>query len=189
MEYLQVDDDIHLESIKTSFAPIIFSAVEENRNFLEKWLPFVDQTRNLSDTESFIDSILNMLPKERDDVYTIWYKGEFAGLIAYKDTDHINCKTELGYWMIEKMQGKGIMTKSVSKLMDFAFRNLNINRIQIKVAKGNYKSSAIPRRLNFQFEGIERSGEKHRNRFLDLETYSFLKDEWVESIKERTSYK
>jgi ribosomal-protein-serine acetyltransferase len=185
MEYLQVDDDIHLETVKLSLAPIIFSAIESNRTFLKKWLPFIDQTRKISDTEDFINSVLDKPFKQRDNVYAIWYKGEFAGLIAYKDTDRMNCKTELGYWMIEKFQGKGIMTKSVSKLIDFAFRNLNMNRIQIKVATGNFKSAAIPKRLNFQFEGIERHGEKHFNNFLNLEVYSFLKDDWVDSIKRK----
>jgi ribosomal-protein-serine acetyltransferase len=183
MEYLQVDDNIHLERIKQILATVIFSAIEENRSFLRKWLPFIDQTRKVSDTEGFIRSVLDKPFAERDEVYTIWYKGEFVGLIAYKDTDRFNCKTELGYWMVEKFQGNGIMTKAASKLIDFAFRNLNMNRVQIKVAVGNLKSSGIPKRLNFQFEGIERDGEKHYNRFLNLEVYSFLKKDWIESIK------
>ncbi|MFH0999692.1 MAG: GNAT family N-acetyltransferase, partial [Bacteroidota bacterium] len=148
MEYLQVDDHIHLERIKHSLAMVIFSAIDSNRSYLRKWLPFVDQTRKLADTEIFIKTAIAKPASERDDIYSIWYKGEFAGLIAYKDSDRINCKTEIGYWLIEKHQGKGIMTKATSKLVDFAFRNLNMNRVQIKVAVGNQKSSAIPKRLN-----------------------------------------
>ncbi|NQU84306.1 MAG: GNAT family N-acetyltransferase [Mariniphaga sp.] len=182
MEYLRIDDHLQLERIKLSYAEIIFEAINKNRTFLKKWLPFVDQTRKVSDTEDFIKSVLNIPLTKRDEIYSIWYKGEFAGLIAYKETDHLNCKTELGYWLIESFQGKGIMTKSVSKLVDFAFRNLNLNRVQIKVAVGNEKSSAIAKRLNFQFEGIERDGEKHHNKFLNLEVYSFLKKEWIEMI-------
>jgi ribosomal-protein-serine acetyltransferase len=184
MEYLHVDDTIQLESIQLHYADTIFKAIDRNRSFLRKWLPFVDQTSNVSDTRAFIHSVTGTSSDERDDVYMIWFKGEFAGLIGYKDTDYVNAKTELGYWLIDKFQGKGIMVRSVQKLMDFAFHSLHMNRIQIKVAVGNSSSSAIPKRLNFHFEGIEREGEKHRNRYLDLEVYSFLKKEWMTPIQE-----
>jgi ribosomal-protein-serine acetyltransferase len=36
----------------------------------------------------------------------------------------------------------------------------------------------IPKRIGFKFEGIERCGEKHDNRFIDLEVYSLLRKEW-----------
>lgn len=178
MENLNIDDNLHLERISTSMAPVIFGAIDANRQFLRKWLPFVDRTQRISDTEDFIRSIDEEQPAYRNEVYAIWYKWEFAGLIAYKDTDRANCKTELGYWMIENLQGKGIMTRSVLKLIELAFRKMNINRIQIKVALGNKKSAAIAKRLNFRLEGIERDGEKHHNRFRDLEVYSLLKKEW-----------
>ena len=181
MEYLRIEDSLYLERIKPSLAPVIFGAIDANRESLRRWLPFVDQTQNVRDTETFINSVVEKSPADYNEVYSIWYREEFAGLIAYKDTDRINRKTELGYWIVEKFRGKGIMTKSVIKLIDFAFRKLNINRIQIKVAVGNLKSSAIPKRLNFTLEGIERDGEKHHNRFLDLEVYSLLKKEWAAS--------
>jgi ribosomal-protein-serine acetyltransferase len=183
MEYLPIDDTIQLESIQLIYADTIFSAIDQNRSFLRKWLPFVDQTSNVSDTRAFIQSVIKKPSGERDEVYLIWFKGEFAGLIGFKDTDCINTKTELGYWLIEKFQGRGIMIRSVKKLMDFAFRNLSMNRIQIKVAIGNSASSAIPKKLNFCFEGIEREGEKHKNKYLNLEVYSCLKKEWAEAIR------
>ena len=81
----------------------------------------------------------------------------------------------MGYWLSEKMQGKGIITKWVKKLIRYAFQKLRLNRIQIKIAVGNSKSAAIPKRLGFILEGVERAGEKHNQKFLDLEIYSILK--------------
>jgi len=183
MEYLHIDDNLFLERIKLSYAGIIFEAIDSNREFLGKWLPFADQTKKVTDTQTFIKSVLDKPENQREDVYCIWFKNEFAGLIGFKDTDRVNCKTELGYWMVEKFQGKGIATKAVSKLVNFAFGKMKINRVQIKVAVGNTKSAAIPKRLNFKFEGIEREGEKHFNQFFNLEVYSCLKKEWADLLK------
>lgn len=181
MGNISVNKNIRLETAKISMAPEIFASIDRDREYLKKWLPFVEMTCLVSDTEIFLKSIINQKGKKEDEIYTIWYKEEFAGLIAFKDTDWVNHKTELGYWLAEKMQGKGIVTASINKLIAFAFQKLKLNRIQIKVAVGNTKSSAIPKRLGFQFEGIERGSEFHKNKYHDLEIYSLLKKDWIES--------
>jgi ribosomal-protein-serine acetyltransferase len=182
MEYLLVKDTIHLELLKNDHARQIFDAIDQNRSFLRIWLPFVDYTRKRSDTELFIKQMTKNLKKNQDYIYTIWVQGIFAGLVGFKDTDPVNNKTEIGYWLVESMQGKGIITLSVKKLVDFAFRNLDRNRIQIKVARGNEKSAAIPKRIGFLLEGIERNGERSGNQYHDLEVYSMLKNEWIERL-------
>jgi ribosomal-protein-serine acetyltransferase len=110
----------------------------------------------------------------RDFIYVVWYKEVFAGLIGFKDTDWVNRKTEIGYWLAEKMQHKGIITACVATLVDYAFRKLKMHRIQIKVAENNQKSEAIPQKLHFTLEGIERAGELHGDKFLNLKVYSLL---------------
>jgi len=167
-----------LEQIRYTHAFQIFQAIDQNRNFLSKWLPFVEQTHTQEDTESFIRSILAKSGDEREDVFVIWYQNHFAGLIGLKDTDRQNLKTEIGYWLVEKMTGKGIMKHTVEALISYVFMTTKINRIQIKCGVGNEKSAAIPKRLGFHFEGIERAGEKHEDCFIDLEVYSLLRKEW-----------
>jgi ribosomal-protein-serine acetyltransferase len=183
MEYLMVNDHIHLQQLRIAHAGIIFETIDRDRNYLRRWLPFVDQTRKPEDTRDFIKQLQQNL--RNDYVYTIWYKGDFAGLAGYKDSDPVNQRTEIGYWLAENMQGKGIMIQTIKKLVDFAFRNLNRNRVQIKVAVGNHKSSAIPKKLGFVFEGTEREGEFHSDRFYDLELFSLLKKEWYADLSRK----
>jgi len=183
MNRLDVDNEIYLEAIKIPLAKVIFSAIDRDRKYLSTWLPFVNQTKKKADTVLFLKSMTDEENKGENAVFAIFYRNEFAGLISLKDIDYINKKTEMGYWIAEKMQGKGIVTRSVRKLIDHSFRTLNLNRIQIKVAVGNKKSAAIPQKLGFRFEGIEHDGEFHSNKFLNLEVYSFLKKDWIETIK------
>ncbi len=182
MEKLTIDDDQFLERMSLSHVGAIFSAIDQNRKFLRKWLPFVDFTVKSADTEKFVRSILEKPATIRDEVYVIWYKFEFAGLIGFKDVDRINDKIEIGYWLTEKMTGKGIATSATRKMVNLAFRNMDMNRVQIRCGVGNHKSSAIPRRLGFTFEGIERSGERHNHIYIDLEVFSLLKREWAETL-------
>ena len=112
-------------------------------------------------------------------MFIIKYQGKFAGLIGFKGTDKINKRTEIGYWLSKFFQKKGIITQSLQVLCKFAFEEMDMNRIQIKVATGNIPSKKIPQRLNFKFEGIEREGEKMADgSFVDLEVYSLLRSEF-----------
>ena len=114
-----------------------------------------------------------------DKQFSIYYKEQFVGLVGYKDTDNLNKKLEIGYWLSQYAQGKGIMMQSVEKLIEFAFQEMDMNRIQIKVAVGNRKSRRIPEKLGFQSEGIERDGELLVDGvYTDIIVYSLLKREY-----------
>lgn len=178
VKIIRVTESILLKLIEISDAEDIFKTIDSQREYLGKWLPFVCFTREIDDTRKYIRSILDSPMESREYVFVIHYNGEFAGLIGFKGTDRQNRKTEIGYWLSEHFQKKGIVTESVKALARFACDDLDINRIQIKCAVGNIPSRNIPRRLGFKLEGVERDGELLTGgRFTDLEVYSKLKNE------------
>jgi ribosomal-protein-serine acetyltransferase len=174
-----VSESLKLKLLRQESAGIIFEAIDLNRHNLRTWLPFIDNTWKVEDTEIFIKSIIRATGPKHDVAYEIWYNDIFAGLIAIKEIDQWNKRAELGYWLIPRFVGQGIMTSCCKAILDFAFSKLGLNRIQIKAGIGNARSSRIPERLGFKFEGIERAGEKFQNHYKDLEVYSLLKNEWL----------
>jgi ribosomal-protein-serine acetyltransferase len=175
---IKIDTETELKQVGKTDSADIFKTIVSQREYLGKWLPFVEFTKEISDTEKFVDSIVNAPEDRFEYVFVIKKKNEFVGLIGFKDTDKLNKKTEIGYWLSQQHQKQGIMTKSVDKLCEFAFNQQGINRIQIKCAVGNKLSINIPQRLGFKFEGIERQGELLTgNVFTDLEIYSKLKND------------
>ncbi len=178
MQSIVVSNEILLEQIRINDAETIFRAIDQNRSHLGRWLPFVEITKEIKDSESFINKIIAVRDETFNEVYTIWYKGDFAGIIGFNNTDRVNEKTEIGYWLISEMTGKGIITRSCRLLIQLAFEKMGMNRITIRCAIGNIPSAKIPSGLNFTFEGIERNGERHKDQFLDLKVFSLLKWEF-----------
>lgn len=178
---LEINYSTKLKILEMDDTRTIFQAIDQNRVHLRKWLPFVDMTRTEKDSLSFVKSIVDDVER-RQEVFTILYNNEFCGLLGLKDIDFLNRKTEIGYWLVEKMTGKGIITRCVEKIVEFVFQNLEMNRVQIRCGVGNLKSSAIPKRLGFTFEGVEREGERHHLNYIDLEVYSLLKKEWKKNL-------
>jgi ribosomal-protein-serine acetyltransferase len=176
---INLTDCLLLKQIEISDAEEIFETVNSQRIYLRKWLPFIDSIKVIKDEEDFINSVNSVSADNREFIFVIHYNQKFAGLIGFKNTDKLNKKTEIGYWLSEPYQKKGIITKSVKALTDFAFNELGLNRIQIKCAAGNTPSSNIPKRLEYHFEGIEREGEFSSDGiFTDVEVYSLLKREY-----------
>lgn len=178
MRKIKVDDELVLKAISLASSRTIFDSINSSRSHLRKWLPFIDQTKSVNDTRSFIKSVLNSNCLKKDLLFEIWHQAEFAGLIALKEIDYANLKLEIGYWLDEGKTGKGIMLRSCQSLISYSFNELNMNRISIKVAIGNEKSTAIPIALDFYQEGIERKGELINNCFNDLLVFSMLKKDW-----------
>ena len=174
---IDVGDNIVLKQIELSDAEEIFQIIDSQRDYLGEWLSFA-KSAQLSDTEGFVKSVVNAPKNIFEYAFTIRKSDEFVGIIRFRHTDRLNKKTEIGYWLSEKHQEQGIVTKSVQKLCEFAFSNMDINRIQIKCAVNNLASIKIPIRLGFIFEGIERQGELlYGNVFTDVVVYSKLKSD------------
>jgi ribosomal-protein-serine acetyltransferase len=70
------------------------------------------------------------------------------------------------------------MTASVRRLINYGFGDLNLNRIEIRVAVGNQPSQAICDRLGLKEEGILRQAEWLYDHFVDLRVNSVLRSEW-----------
>jgi len=175
MRKIKVDDEILLKEIGLEDVETIFKTIDNEREYLEEWLPFVELTHDVSFTRSYVENYLNF--DKLNLTCAIFYQNQFVGIIGLKDTDPDNKKTEIGYWLSQSFQGKEIITRSCKKLINYVFDIMDMNRVKITVATGNLKSQHIPERLGFTCEGIERDGELHTRGFVNLVVYSLLKSE------------
>ena len=178
MKIIEIRESLFLKELETEDAEYIFKAVDSQREYLGKWLPFVEFTKSVKDSLDYVNSVVTMPEECKEWQFAIFCGNDFAGLAGFKGTDRLNRKSEIGYWLSEEFQGRGIITDSVRALINFGFSELNLNRIQIKCAPENVKSNNIPKRLGFSFEGVERDSEFVKDGvFRDANVWSLLKRE------------
>ncbi len=173
-----VDSEITLMDLEMSSSDALYRLIDTNRSYLGEWLSFVEGTRSVMDTINYIFAMSEHDMYSSRYVMEIWYNNLLAGLIDVHNGDRLNKKAEIGYWLGEEFQGKGVMTRSCKALINYAFYDAGLNRITIKCAEGNKKSQAIPQKLNFYFEGIEKEGQYLYDKYVDLFVYSMLKKDW-----------
>lgn len=178
MFVFKIDDEISLKMPELSDAEILFALTDANRTHLREWLPWVDHTIEVEDTEAYIKNsmigngegtLLNTL---------ILYKGEMCGAASFNKLDEKTLTAYIGYWIAADYEGHGIMTRVVHALMKYAFEERGMEKVEIRAAEDNVKSRAVAERLNFKKEGIIRHAENVNERFLDHAVYGMLKDEF-----------
>ncbi len=169
--------DAELRLLEERHAEELFALTDRNRAYLREWMPWVDPTRTADDTRKFIRGTMEQFARNDGFVAGLWHAGRIAGSIGLHKVDWGNGATSLGYWVSADLQGKGLATRASRAIVDHAFRELKLNRMEIRCGVENKKSRRIPEKLGFKLEGVARQAEKLYDRFIDVAVYSMLASE------------
>ena len=181
---IKVDEDLSLKLRHEEDTDTVFNLVEKNRAHLKPWLPWVDKTLTPEDSRKYIlDGLENFKNKKTAD-FGIFYQETLVGSMGFNKIDSVNKKAEIGYWIDSDYEGKGIMTKCVTTIINYGFNELNLNRIEIRCSILNKRSAAIPKKLGFTHEATLREDHKITEpetgaEFTDGLVFGILRKEWL----------
>lgn len=175
---IQVDEIISLEFLEEIHAESLLNVVNANRIYLREWLPWVDHMHTVANFTQYITDTKKRAADKTDFSYAIIIDKNIVGRIGLHHINHQNKIGEIGYWLADGLQGRGIITRCCKAIINHGFTQLGLNRIEIKCGTGNDKSRAIPEKLQFKPEGILRQAEWLNGKFIDLYLYAMLKEEW-----------
>ena len=174
---IAVDDGIELRPLRLEDAEPVYFLVEANRERLAEWLPWVPAMRSAADEASFIRSGHGQLEAGSGLSCAIVVDRTVAGAIG-GSINQANRSSEIGYWIADGYEGRGIVTRAARALTTFLVTDLDLHRVVIRAATENTRSRAVPERLGFTHEGTQRHAEILNGAFFDLEVYSMLAPEW-----------
>ncbi len=108
-------------------------------------------------------------------------RGEFLGLAVTDDTKrpflgHVMLHTiawrhrraEVGYWLVPSARGRGIGRAAVSLMVDWAFGDLGLERIEITTTTDNDAARRLALSLGFHEEGVMLARNLERGRRVDV---------------------
>lgn len=167
-----IDDDLVLHELKLGDEIEIYKIIDSQRMHLAKWLPFVELSSSVEFTRKFVQNY--EASQGMATTWTVNFQQKCVGLVGLKDFDFDNHKAEIGYWLSKDFERKNIMFRSCERVIQYAFEEMKLNRIQLKAGIQNLRSRTLANRLGFKFEGIERDGELHTRGFIDLAVYGLL---------------
>ena len=90
-----------------------------------------------------------------------------------------NYRAEIGYALGREHWGNGYMQEALRALLDYAFGELNLHRIEADVDPRNGPSIRTLQRLGFKHEGYLRERWKVNDELQDTLFYGLLRREWA----------
>jgi ribosomal-protein-serine acetyltransferase len=171
-------DRTRLRLLEESDAQELSALIDENRAYLSRWMPWA-AAQCLEDTRQFIQRARRQLADNDGFQTGVLVERQLIGVVGFHAVDWPNRATSIGYWLAERHQGKGTMTRAVQVLVDHALNDWRLNRVEVRVAPENVRSRALVQRLGFSEEGVLHEAELVGERYLDSVVYAMLAADWA----------
>lgn len=133
--------------------------------------------------EAWIGTHRQGLKQEKEVTYAIVNANtdQLMGAISLMSINPIHKKAELGYWIGVPYWGKGYCTEASKALIDYGFKDLNLNKIYAKALVTNIASWTVMEKVGMSHEGTLRQDMIKDGVAYDFKTYGILKDEYINS--------
>ena len=101
------------------------------------------------------------------------------GLVTLADLDPFSGNAELGIMLAAaSFRKKGYAREAIGLILDYAFGELRLHRLYVRVAPKNHTSIRLFEAFGFQKEGRIRDAMRRGNGYVDLLLYGLLEDEY-----------
>ena len=159
-----------------------FDLIDRNKERVKNTFPVtLSHCLNLETTVKFIKENIEIESKKEGYYFYIrnLETNKLIGYVGIKKIDLKISKCELFYFIDKDFEGKGIISTVVSRMLDFCFNDLKMNKIFICTSKINFGSQQIALKNAFQQEGMLREEFKNGDGILeDIIYFGLLKKEY-----------
>jgi [ribosomal protein S5]-alanine N-acetyltransferase len=108
--------------------------------------------------------------------FVVEVQGELAGAIHLTNIVMGAFRSGyLGYYAFAGFEGRGLMTQGLNAVVQHAFKQLGLHRVEANIQPGNLASIALARRCGFQLEGYSPRYLKIAGRWRDHERWARIK--------------
>ena len=174
-------DNYLIRQLSTNDTTDFFLLVDKNRKRLEDFFSgTVAKNKDIESTRVFIPEVIDKAAQRISYSFVITASSsqKLIGYIDIKSIDWNIPKAELGYFIDQHYEGRGILTKALSKIITYCFDTLQINKLLVRTHEANIGSRKMVEKNGFRVEGIIRNDYKTTSgNIVDLVYYGLLKTE------------
>ncbi|MEU7977489.1 GNAT family protein [Micromonospora sp. NPDC049081] len=143
--------------------------------------PWVGASFVATDLEAARRVLRRSADKWADDaggIWGIWLDGVLVGGVLFVSFSTATGVAEAGCWLEPAAEGRGLVTRAATRIVDWAIRERGIHRVEWRTSVGNVRSIAVARRLGMRHEGTLRQVARGPAGRVDMEVWAVLADEW-----------
>jgi len=153
-----------------------YEAVAESVGHLSFWFPWCKDTYSVSEAEFWVKSSKEAWESGVEYRFVIenLESGEIIGSVGINQIVKAHKIGNLGYWTRKSYLNRGVCQKAASLAIEYAFRELGFQRIEIHVLVENYASIRVAERIGAIYEGEQRNKLFFKNCPCTAKCYSVI---------------
>ena len=151
------------------------------------WKYSLQPADGLENLKVYIDFALRGRKEETAYPFVVFDKRtqQIAGSTRFYDFQKNHNTVQLGYtWYGKEFQGTGLNKQCKMLMLEFAFENIGVDRVEFRADANNERSIAAMKSIGCTVEGILRNNCAAPKGRRDSIVLSILKDEWFGGVKE-----
>jgi ribosomal-protein-serine acetyltransferase len=169
---IKISSNITLHSPQVKFAQEVFELIQNNKQYLCRFMDWPQYVSDVQDTVNFIHDASLSHQKNESKTYFIDFNGRIVGVFSFNKIDNGNKTADIGYWLGSQYQGNGIIKKSLD-VITYKYANCGlIQRFIIKCMTTNEKSNNVAIRAGFYHQGVLKGAEYVGGVFHDQNIYA-----------------
>lgn len=154
----------------------LHAAVQESTREIYPWLPWCREEYTLEEAASWIEMQEGLRAARMEFQFAVCSdEGRFLGGCGLNDLHREHHFANLGYWVRSAATGKGVATRAVEQVRDWAFEQTELQRLELLVADGNEASRRVAERAGAVREGILRQRLSLHGSFRDAILFAFTR--------------
>lgn len=162
-----------LEPLGPQHADDMWRAIAVSLGELRPWLMWAGDADPVQ-VAAFAETAPGLWDAGSDWVFALVHDGDVVGTVGLHRYDAQVQAAELGYWVSSEVAGQGLMTEAAEAVIDFAWTQLELHRIELHAAPANEASVGVAEKLGFTREGLLRDGSRGADGWHDVYVFGLL---------------
>ncbi|MBC9723480.1 GNAT family N-acetyltransferase [Streptomyces sp. TRM68367] len=172
------DDETELRPLEPWHAEEFFAHLERGREFIGRFIDFGSKETDVDSARAMLQRYADLRAADSASLHGLWLQGKLVGGVLFLNFEAEQGRCEVGCWLEPAATGRGLVTRAMRVLLDWAIEERGIHRVEWVAASGNQSSLNVARRLGMTRDGVRREAHLHHGVRHDLEVWSVLAPEW-----------
>jgi ribosomal-protein-serine acetyltransferase len=171
---IDLGDGAELRPLEPWQAGEFLAHIDRARDSVDPWIPWASRSTDLASAAATLQRYADLAARDTGRIYGIWLDGTLVGGTMFVSFDAEGGVCEVGCWLEPAGTGRGLITRAVRVLIDWAFRQRGMHRIEWHCRPDNTSSVNVAKRLGMQLDGTLRSSYRYRGVRYDSQIWALV---------------
>jgi len=175
---IALDAGAQLRPLEPWQAEEFLAHMDRARASVDPWIPWAGLSTDLDSARATLQRYADRQAADSGRIFGIWLDDTLVGGTMFVSFDTASGCCEIGCWLEPAATGRGLVTRAVRQLIDWAVFTRGMHRVEWRARPDNTASGNVARRLGLHLEAVLRESYLYRGVRHDTQVWAVLAPQW-----------